>query len=170
MKVTKRAFLVAGALLLAPHAHAQSKQGLAQQWGLVVFPAKNQTKDQQEQDEFACYKWAKDNTGIDPLAPPPPPPPADPNKPPAGSGAVVKGAAGGAVAGTAVGAVAGDAGKGAAIGATAGALAGAKKKKAAQQQAAAQSSANAQAATQQRQATFNKGFSACLEGKGYTVK
>src|SRR3954471_9282596 len=36
--------------------------------GLYVFPAKNQTPEQQSQDEQACYAWAKDQSGIDPTA------------------------------------------------------------------------------------------------------
>jgi hypothetical protein len=45
---------------------------------LFVYPSKGQTKEQQEQDEFSCYKWAKEQTGFDPnqpmqqAAPPPP--------------------------------------------------------------------------------------------------
>ena len=34
---------------------------------LVVFPAKNQSQQQQKKDEFECYLWAMDQTGIDPL-------------------------------------------------------------------------------------------------------
>ena len=33
---------------------------------VYVYPSKGQTKDQQEQDEFACYKWGKEQTGFDP--------------------------------------------------------------------------------------------------------
>ena len=33
---------------------------------VFVYPSKGQTKDQQEQDEFACYKWGKEQTGFDP--------------------------------------------------------------------------------------------------------
>jgi len=69
----------------------------------------------------------------------------------------------------AIGAIAGDAGKGAAIGATAGGLAGGAKQRAAsksQQQAQQQK----QAATKESLDTFKRAYSACLEGKGYTVK
>ena len=34
---------------------------------LYVFPAKNQTKQKQKEDEFECYKWAVQQSGIDPL-------------------------------------------------------------------------------------------------------
>ncbi len=68
----------------------------------------------------------------------------------------------------------------AAVGATAGAMRGARKQReAATQQAAAsqQQAAQQQAAAQQQTATaqqqqlqtFNKGFSACMQSKGYTV-
>ena len=36
---------------------------------VFVYPSKGQTKDQQEQDEFACYKWGKEQTGFDPTRP-----------------------------------------------------------------------------------------------------
>jgi hypothetical protein len=141
---------------------------LSQQWGLSVFPAKGQDRAKQDKDEFDCYQWSKQNTGIDPLAPAQPAPTPTPGKEPKGQ--AVKGAAKGAAAGAAIGAVAGDAGKGAAIGATAGGVGGAgqkrKDKKAAKEQAAADQTA----AAEQTKTSFNKGFAACLEGKGYTVK
>ena len=34
---------------------------------LYVFPAKKQSKQQQKEDEFECYKWAVEQSGIDPL-------------------------------------------------------------------------------------------------------
>src|SRR5512134_1461607 len=60
---------------------------------VFVYPSKGQTKEQQEQDEFSCYKWAKEQTGFDPNQPmqqaaaPPP------------QGGAVKGAARGAAIG-----------------------------------------------------------------------
>ena len=33
----------------------------------MVFPAQGQTKEQQEQDQFSCHKWAVENTGVDPM-------------------------------------------------------------------------------------------------------
>jgi hypothetical protein len=145
--------------------------------GVVVFPAKGQSAQLQSQDEGECYAWSKNQTGVDPMAPaavPTPPVQQTASQP---QGTVVRGAARGAVAGTAIGAVAGDTGKGAAIGATAGTLKGvsdkSKQSAQAQQQAAQQQQQAAQqqeAARQQQLDLFRKGFSACLEGKGYTVK
>jgi hypothetical protein len=34
---------------------------------LYVYPAKNQSKQTQKEDEFACYKWAVEQSGIDSL-------------------------------------------------------------------------------------------------------
>ena len=70
----------------------------------------------------------------------------------------------------AIGAIAGDAGKGAAIGAVAGGLAGRRAGKQAQAQANQQSQADVVNTQNEIKNTFIKGFSACLEGKGYTIK
>ena len=175
LTVAARIALVSSALALASAAVAQT---------LVIYPAKGQTAQQQSKDEGECQIWAKQNTGIDPLAlassaSQPAPVAAAPAQP-AESGQRVKGAARGAAAGAVVGAVAGDAGKGAAIGATAGTVAGGARKReagrqaeAANQQAQAQAQQQAQAKssnTQAQLATFNKAYSACLEGRGYSVK
>ncbi len=153
--------------------------------GLHTFPAKNQAAEQQQKDEMACYDWAKQDSGYDPLAAAQAqqqataPPPAQPNVPQT-RGAGVKGAAGGAATGAVVGAIAGDTGKGAAAGAAAGAMTGrararradamAQKQAQAQQQQQAQQQAQAKAQTQQKLDGFKKGFGACMEAKGYVVK
>jgi hypothetical protein len=134
--------------------------------GLYVFPAKSQSPQQQKKDEFDCYKWAMEQSGI------------DPNNLPKDSvaiqsgptGGAVRGGARGAAAGAAIGAIAGDAGKGAAIGAVAGGLGGRRAGK--QRQAAANQQAvnNAENKQKELRASFIKGFSACMEGKGYTIK
>jgi hypothetical protein len=134
---------------------------------LYAYPGKGQSQQKQKADEFECYKWSMQQSGIDPLNTPKtqaPPPETGP------TGGAVKGGAKGAAAGVAIGAIAGDAGKGAAIGAVAGGAAGRRQGKKAQAQHNQQSQA---AAANQEQATkesFTKGFSACLEGKGYTIK
>src|SRR5262249_54723658 len=35
-----------------------------------VYPAKGQSKEQQDRDQYECYQWAKQQTGFDPSAPP----------------------------------------------------------------------------------------------------
>jgi hypothetical protein len=134
---------------------------------LSVFPAKNQSQQKQKEDEYACYNWAKEQSGIDPLNPPKveaPPPETGP------TGGAVVGAAKGAAAGVAIGAIAGDAGKGAAIGATAGAIAGRRAGKQAQAQQNQQAQSTAKKTEEEMKNSFTKAFSACMEGKGYTVK
>ncbi len=43
---------------------------LSKKLGLFIFPANGQTKEQQEKDEFDCYKWAVEQSGVDPISPP----------------------------------------------------------------------------------------------------
>jgi len=132
--------------------------------GVAPYPSKGQSPSQQSADEGQCYGWAKQQTGIDPMAVASAPPPQ--SGPAVGGGERVKGAARGAAAGAAVGAIADDTGKGAAAGAVVGTAAGGRKarqnQQAQQQQAQAQKGATAQ--------QFNKAFGACMEGKGYAVK
>jgi hypothetical protein len=134
-----------------------------------VFPAKDQTSGQQSTDEQACYGWAKSKTGIDP-AHITAAQPADSQASNSGGGERARGAARGAAGGALVGAVAGDAGTGAAVGATVGAISGGAAKRRAKKDAAAQQEQQAQASIAQQKDTYNKAFSACMEGKGYTVK
>lgn len=135
--------------------------------GVIVYPKKNQTPQQQQQDETQCYDWAYQNTGIDPMHP-------DAGvqkteaKNPKGGGA--KGAAGGAAGGAAIGAIAGDAGTGAAIGATAGAVHGRRKQKKAKKQAEQSAQTANTQATNEQVNTFKKAMSACLDGRDYSVK
>lgn len=152
---------------------------------VLVYPAKGQSPEQQSKDEGECHAWAKQKTGIDPVAlaseasRPAPVASAPPSESGPG-GERVRGAARGAAAGAAIGAIAGDAGKGAAAGAAAGTMAGGARKRAAEREAAAQQQraqqqAQAQSEAQsaevrQKLATFNKAYAACLEGRGYSVK
>lgn len=140
---------------------------LASGLGLYVFPSNDQNKEQQDADELACFKWAKEQTGVDPLNPPEVQA-AQVDR--SADGTAIKGAAGGAAAGAAIGAIAGDAGKGAAIGAVAGGLRGRRAKVVGDEMQQQQNNAAASAQTQEMMNNFNKAFSACMEGKGYTVK
>lgn len=140
----------------------QISQGLK----LYVYPSNQQSKQQQKEDEFECYKWAVEQSGIDPLDLPK----VEVEVQSGPTGGAVVGGAKGAAAGAAIGAIAGDAGKGAAIGAVVGGLAGRRQGKHAQAQQNQQSEANAIAAEQEMKDSFLKAFSVCIEGKGYTVK
>ena len=94
---------------------------ISQSMKLFSYPSKGQSQKQQKEDEFECYKWAVDQSGIDPLDLPKVE--AAPVQSGPTGGAIVGGAKG-AAAGAAIGAIAGNAGKGAAIGAIVGGLAG----------------------------------------------
>jgi len=146
--------LCAGALLIAAAVQATP----------VAYPARGQSAQQQQKDQSACYSWAKSNTGIDPATVASTPPP--PSGPAVGGGERVQGAARGAAGGAVIGAITGDAGKGAAIGAVGGTMVGGARARRNQQAA----QANSQAQTQGAIDTFNRAFSACMEGRGYTVK
>jgi len=143
-----------------------SAQSISSSLGVVPYPSKGQSAQQQSKDEGECYAWAKQQTGIDPVAVASAP--TQKSGPATGGGERVRGAARGAAGGAVIGAIAGDgdAGKGAAAGAVVGTMAGgrqARKNKAAQEQQAEQ----AKAGTLQQ---FNKAFGACMEGRGYVVK
>jgi hypothetical protein len=120
--------------------------------GPFVYPQKGQSQAQMDQDRGACDGWARQQTGIDPHAPPP-----------SGggrrAGRTVGGAAKGAAAGAAVGAIAGDAGTGAGAGAVVGGIAGRRRGK-----------KEEQAAASEQQSTYARAFAACMEGRGYTVR
>src|ERR1700734_611043 len=87
----------------------------------IIYPARGQSPQKQNTDTAECQLWAKQTTGVDPVAIAQQA--GQPTAQPAQGGAI-KGAAGGAALGAAVGAIAGNAGKGAAIGAVTGTAAG----------------------------------------------
>jgi len=138
----------------------------------VIFPAKDQTPAQQEQDQLDAYNWATQQTGWDPYQ-------ATAQQAQlegkaaqvsgATRGAAVGGAARGALVGVAVGAIAGDAGEGAAIGATAGGMASGMRGRRMRKQVESGTQA-AQADYQQKLASWDKHFIAAMKGKGYTVE
>jgi hypothetical protein len=134
---------------------------------LIVFPAKGQSDEQMEKDKFSCYGWAKKQTGFDPMAAPKTSTsaPAQETK----SGGAVRGALGGA----ALGAIIGDSSKSAGRGAAAGALIGGVRQHSAntksEQKTEQWKQQEASNYSNQRN-TYNRAYSACLEGKGYTVK
>ena len=151
------------AMIVAGSSSAFAQQSLSSSLGVVPYPAKGQSSEQQNKDEGECYAWAKQQTGIDPIATASTPPPKEERK---AGGERIKGAARGALGGAAIGAIAGDTGEGAAIGAVAGTMAGGRQSRQ-NKKAQTQNTENAKAETAQH---FNKAFGACLEGKGYVVK
>jgi hypothetical protein len=153
---------------------AQGPAPTLTQIGMVIYPAKGQTPEQQKADEAACTQWAEAQTGLklqagkvnaDSAAQA-----AEAQTAQATQGAAVAGAARGALGGAAIGAIAGDAGTGAAIGAAAGAMGGRRAKRHAEAQAAQAGAQQAEAQNQAAIDTFKKAAGACLEGRGYTIR
>ncbi|MES2011696.1 MAG: YMGG-like glycine zipper-containing protein [Pseudomonadota bacterium] len=132
----------------------------------IIYPAKGQSPQKQSSDTGACQQWAKQTTGVDPVAIAQQS--GQPAAPPQ-QGGRVRGAAGGAAAGAAIGAIAGDAGKGAAIGAVTGTAAGGVRQRRKNEAAAEQQQAEQQQVSQEM-ATFNRAVGACMTGRGYTVQ
>jgi Glycine zipper len=130
----------------------------------VVYPAKGQSPQQQSTDQGECQVWAKQSTGIDPVAVAQAPAPAQ--GPAVGGGQRLVGAAGGAAAGAAIGAIAGDAGAGAGAGAVVGTMAGGRRAR----QARSQQQQSAEAQKQQAIGTYYRALAACMEARGYAVK
>jgi hypothetical protein len=161
-------------------APATNSKPLSTSLGVVVFPAKGQNASKQAADEGECYAWSKGQTGVDPFtlqAPATTGAPAANASTTSADGSRAKGAVRGAAGGAVIGAVTGDAGKGAAIGATAGVMKGGADSRRAAQQSQQQAQADAakkadqqKAALADQKALFDKGFAACLESRGYTVK
>ena len=142
------------ALVVGPHdAMAQAP---------IVYPSQGQSMEQQGADEGQCRMFAQQNTGFNPSQGP-----AYVGSSSQG-GEMVGGAARGAALGAIGGAIGGNAGKGAAIGAGVGAAGGLmrknkKKRKQEKKQKQAVNDYN------QQLATYNRAFSACMSGRGYSV-
>lgn len=140
----------------------------------VIYPAKDQSQDQMEKDKFECYSWAKKESGFDPMQPP-----TATEAPPqqqAKKGGAGRGAARGAAVGYAGGKILSDSGSGssgAKAGAATGALVGGMRRRdqqRQQQQAQQQWAKEQEAQYTQARNSYNRAHSACLEGRGYTVK
>ena len=145
-------------------------QSLSTSLELFVYPGEGQTIEQLAVDENECYQWAQQTTGI------------DPNNPMAGvqtqaseqqstAGRAGRGALSGAAKGALIGEVTdNDRSDYAAAGALIGASRGRRQAAQQNQQAEQQAQANAQAQHAERLGTFKKAYSACMEGRKYTVK
>jgi hypothetical protein len=145
---------------------------------IFVYAARGQTDKQLDRDRYECHNWAVRQSQYNPSDPRLAPHQqvqvvAVPSQPP-GQGAIA-----GAVAGAMIGAAIGhphDAAEGAVVGAIAGGAIGAASESARKQQTArvnGRVSADAQAerARLEKQASdYKRAISACLEGRGYTVK
>ena len=133
---------------------------------MVIYPTKNQTKEQQDKDNFECYGWAKQQSGFDPVAPP------TASAPPPQQQAPKGGVGRGALRGAAVGGIV-DGSDGAKTGAAAGAVVGGVRRRdqRRQQQVEQQQYEQQQAAQYQGDRdSYNRAYAACMDGRGYSVR
>jgi hypothetical protein len=119
----------------------------------TIYPAKGQSQAKQNKDRQECDQWAVQQTGYDPAYHAPPE--QTKNK-------RVKGGLIGAGAGAVVGGIGGNAGKGAAIGAVTGVVAGGAKQRRENKAKNTTYAANVDG--------YNRALSACMSGRGYSVK
>jgi len=143
---------------------------------VYAYPQQGQTPEQTDRDRYDCHEWAVKQSGFDPSAPGVPPHDRVlvASGPPPGTNTAI-----GAVAGAILGAViAGprDSGFGAVAGGITGAAIGSTGDAANAQaqnqqiQAARAQDARQAAAVDQKASNYRRAISACLEGRGYTVK
>ena len=154
--MNKKQILVFSVLVLAINTSAIAEP--------YVYPSKGQSNQQMDKDKYQCYGWAKGQSGYDPMNPP-----VQSSGSQSSGGSVVGSAARGAAGGAIIGAIAGDAGKGAAIGAGVGGVSRGLRNRSArnqQEQYAQQQSAQ----ISQLRSEYNRAYSVCLEGRGYSVR
>jgi len=130
---------------------------------LMVYPANGQDAVQQQTDEGACFSWARNETGIDPMAAGVVAPTSATQQSGRAVGGAVKGAAIGGIVGGSSGAK-----TGAAVGVVTGRSRQNRSNRSAQQQQQAQAE-QANSINAQNQATFERAYGVCLQGRGYSV-
>jgi len=164
----------------APHGYTIKKQTVTPAplptTTVYFYPTKNQSEDQQNRDRYECYLWAVKQSGFDPgqaqLAPhqrievtPAAPPGSD----------AAAGAVGGAIVGSMM-APHHDQGFGLVFGAITGAMLGAASDAARQEEAARaqqyydSKEAQRYAVVEKQARDYRRAMTACLEGRGYTVR
>lgn len=152
---------------------------------IYVYPTQGQSSEQLGKDRYECHRWAVTETGYDPMriADMEPPRvvrvPVPENR---AQGATAAGAVTGAVAGGVIGAGSHHhgGGEGVVIGAVLGTIVGAAMEDKGEREARAQADAAAQqqadklarnrAERSLLRANYHRALSACLEGRGYTVR
>jgi len=139
---------------------------------VYFYPTQGQTPAQQDRDRYDCYVWSVDQTGFDPsrrIAP------RDARATVVPARSPLETVAAGAAVGAAIGAVAagrGDAAEGLLVGAMAGSVVGSAVASADQQEArAVEARYNRGYGRYEREAAgYRRAMSACLEGRGYSVR
>lgn len=158
---------------MSPDAGISQRAPLTQ---VYFYPKAGQTQEQQSRDHFECYNWAVKQTGFDPgrsMIPIEQRVQVIPLPPPGFETARL------AIAGAVLGALIGGprhAGQGALIGAAGGAIAGAMSDAARQESARQMEEAYSRQDLARgvqlvdKEISFRRAMSACLEGRGYSVQ
>lgn len=139
---------------------------------VYFYPTQGQSEAQQDRDRYDCHVWAVKQTDFDPTQHLAPREVATvvPDRDPAqtvGTAAIVGAVLGAVIAGP------GDVGKGAVVGAMAGTVAGSAAVASDQAHADAVNAANARRGSgryQHEAADYRRAISACLSGRGYSVR
>jgi len=136
---------------------------------VYFYPTQGQSPEQQDRDRYECYNWAVKQTGFDPSR----------SLPQRERVAVVPSRApgettvGAAITGAIIGAMVSNprnAGGGAIVGAAAGGLLGAAAENSQQQRVEQIQTRRGDARQRRDAAEYRRAMSACLEGRGYSVK
>ena len=139
----------------------------------IVYPKNGQTMEKQSMDAGACRSWAMQQTGVDPAFLEGQLSMAQSQNVTPQQRPIARGAIRGVAAGSALGAINKNmddgAGKGATMGVTAGAMRGVGQRIDMARDAKVQQSQQQVQNLQNQYATYNRAFSACMNGKGYSV-
>ena len=144
---------------------------------VFAYATRGQSAETQSRDRFECHEWAVAQAGVDPSSPGSSAARSVPTAPAASSAANTAAVVNGAVAGAVVGAVVArprDTGRGAIIGAVAGGLLGEVNHQARveRQQRMGERIAERHASREEEReaGNYRRALSACLEGRGYSVR
>jgi hypothetical protein len=161
-------FLSGAALVATTLAVPSSADSLASSMGIYLYPADGQSADQQAQDDYECFSWAKEQSNYDPMNPTQVVAQEQDSGP---SGARLQGAARGAVGGAVVGEIADDnSSDGAKAGAALGAMRGGRQQRKGRHEAEEQAEAAADQQELGMENEFKNAYGACIEARGYSVK
>jgi hypothetical protein len=139
---------------------------------VFFYPERGQTAEQQDRDRYECYNWAVRETGFDPSRRPLVREQRQAVVPAPSGAAALGGAVVGAVLGAAVSSP-GNTGAGAVVGGVAGGMLGAAAESSARNEAEQYNSAAARRIERRygrEMSDYRRAMSACLEGRGYSVK
>lgn len=146
------------------------QQSVAVSLGLFVYPSNGQLTEKQTIDEQECYTWAQQTTGINPSSPPASQRPAAATQEDTAQAAASTGVRSAARNVLIANATDNDWEEAAAIGLVFGSARGARNSRRRNEQAQKEAVAQQAQTSQQQVQQFKNAFSACIEGRGYTIR